>query len=683
MQYPNTFKVDQIDLYHGVEIADPYRWLEDDHSPETAEWVRTQNELTFEYLHGLPHREPFRARLTELWNYTRYSAPARHGEEYFFFRNDGLQNQGVLYAQATLTAEPRMVFDPNTLSPDGTISLSTISFTSDGSLLGYGISRSGSDWAEFHVRRLATGEDLEDDIRWVKFSSLVWTHDNAGFFYARFPEPEESAAYSGANLNHRLYYHRLGTPQAEDVLVCEFPEHPGWRLYADISEDGRHLYIYVGEAGVNNLIYHVDLLDPMGPSLDAPLRTVIGRFDAYYHVIGQDRDVLYVQTDRDAPHGRLIAIDMNAPEPENWRVIIPEREDVIQSVSLVSGRFVVVYLHNAASKIRLYDMHGVHTGDIPLPAYGTVISSEARRRDTEIFYMFTSFLYPTSVFRYDMITGENSLIRTPDMKFDRDTYETRQVWYSSKDGTQVPIFLTHKKGIALDGSNPTLLYGYGGFNNSLTPFFSSAALLWLEQGGIYAIPNLRGGGEFGEEWHRAGTLERKQNVFDDFIAAAEYLIRNGYTSPGKLALQGGSNGGLLVGAVMCQRPDLFAVALPAVGVMDMLRYHKFTIGMAWRADYGISDDRDGFESLFAYSPLHNLRPGVRYPATLITTADHDDRVVPAHSFKFAARLQECQEGPAPVLIRIDTKAGHGGGKPTAMVIEEYADVLAFAYDNMM
>jgi prolyl oligopeptidase len=683
MTYPTTRKADQVDTYHGVPVADPYRWLEDDRSPETADWVRAQNEITFDYLHGLPEREKFRARLTELWNYPRHSAPSRYGSRYFYFRNNGLQNQAVLYVQESLDGEARILLDPNVLSPDGTVALSNIALTDDGGKIAYSISESGSDWQDVKVRDVATGEDLPDIVRWVKFSLIAWTADGAGFFYSRYPAPDNGEDSREAHRDHTLYYHRLGTDQEADPKIYAHPTLDDCRIIGTVSEDGRYLFIVVSRSGEQNLLSIVDLADPMHPALDAPVTPLVERFEAHYWPVANDGPVIYLETDLDAPRRRVAAIDVSVPDPmKTLRTVVPQGEDVIGSVLLVGNRFVISYLHNAYSRVALFGKGGEYVGDLPLPTLGTVGEINGRRGDTEIFYSFTSFLYPTTAFRVDMLTGAQSVYRSPEISFDPNEYETRQVWYTSRDGTQVPMFITHRKGMELDGNNPTILYGYGGFNVSLTPFFSASNLLWLENGGIFAIANLRGGGEFGEEWHRGGTLDRKQNVFDDFIAAAEYLIANGYTSSRKLALQGGSNGGLLVGAVMCQRPDLFAVALPAVGVMDMLRYHNFTIGSAWASDYGISDDPEHFRNLFVYSPLHNLKPGTSYPATLITTADHDDRVVPGHSFKFAARLQECHAGDRPVLIRVETNAGHGSGKPIAMLIEETADVLAFAMANM-
>ncbi|HEX7118657.1 MAG TPA: prolyl oligopeptidase family serine peptidase [Longimicrobiales bacterium] len=702
IRYPETKKVDVVDDYHGTKVADPYRWLEDTNAAETAAWVEAQNEVTSRYLERIPEREAIRARLTELWNYPKYGTPFRDGGRIFHFKNDGLQNQAVLYVQESLDAEPRVLLDPNTLSADGTVALTTLDVSDDGRWLGYGTAAAGSDWQEFHVRDIRTGRDLPDRIRWVKFSGLAWTKDGNGFFYSRYDEPKEGEALLAANRNQKLYYHRVGTPQSEDRLVYARADRPEWGFFAEVTDDGRYVLIYVSHGtDPRNRLYYVDLKDPAAPDLSAPVVPLLDDFDASYAVIGVAEagavgtdgadaadgaarsPVFYVMTNKDAPRQRIVAIDPSDPAPSRWRTIVPEGENVIQGARIIGGRLVVEYLEDASSRVRFFSLAGEPLGELPLPGIGSVGSISGRPEDTEMFYSFTSFLYPTTIFRYDLDTGENTVFRAPEIAgFDADRYETKQVFFASKDGTRVPMFITHRKDIALDGSNPAYLYGYGGFNISMTPSFSVANLVWLEMGGIYAMPNLRGGGEYGEEWHQAGTKERKQNVFDDFIAAAEYLIREGYTSPSKLAIGGGSNGGLLVGAAMTQRPDLFAVAHPAVGVMDMLRFHKFTIGWAWVSDYGSADDPEMFPYLYAYSPYHNLKPGTCYPATMVTTADHDDRVVPGHSFKFAARLQEVQSCDRPTLIRIETRAGHGAGKPTSKQIEEAADVLAFRVRNL-
>ena len=681
-QYPQARKGDVVDDYHGTKVADPYRWLEDVDAEETKRWIEAENKITFAYLESIPEREFLRERLTQLWNYERYGVPSKEGDLYVYSKNDGLQNQSVIYMQASLDGEPEVLIDPNKFSEDGTVSLRDRSFSEDGSMLAYSISRSGSDWREYFVRDMKTGEDLDDHLVWVKFTRASWTHDNVGFFYSRFPTPEEGEAIEGENVNQKIYYHRVGTPQAEDQLIYEISEHPRWRSSAFVTDDGRYLVFSIRQGAVrNNRISYRDLGDPEMPNLEAGMVDLIPEFEARFNFLGNDGSNFYFRTDLDSPRYRVIAIDLENPGRDNWVEVIPEGEDVLQSVEIINHQFVARYLHDAHSVLRVYSMNGEHVKDIELPTIGSVRSVNGEPEDTEMFYSFASFLYPTTIFRYDFEAGENSILHAPSLDFDPSHYETKQVFYYSQDGTRVPMFITHKKGIEMDGMNPTYLYGYGGFNISLTPRFSTSNLVWLEMGGIYAQANMRGGGEYGEEWHEAGTKERKQSVFDDFIAAAEYLMEEGYTSRRKLAIGGGSNGGLLVGAVMTQRPDLFGATLPAVGVMDMLRFHKFTVGFGWISDYGSSDDPEGFEYLYAYSPLHNLRPAA-YPPTMVTTADHDDRVVPGHSFKFAATLQEVHTGDAPVLIRIQTKAGHGSGKPTAMIIEEQADRWAFLIKNL-
>lgn len=671
--YPPARVADQVDQHHGVAVADPYRWLEDVDSEETRAWVEAQNELTFAFLRAIPARERLRARLTELWDHARYSPPLQRGGRYFFSKNDGLQNQAVLYVQDGLAGQPRVLLDPNALSPDGTIALSGFGVSEDGRFLAYATSESGSDWQTWRVRAVDTGQDLDDVIRWAKFTGAAWTHDHRGFFYARYDEPAPAQTYQETNYFQKLYYHRLGTPQSDDALIYQRPDRKDWGFAAQVSEDGRWLVISVWQGtDRRNRVHILDLQDParaVAPLLDD--------FDASYDFVGNDGTLFYFQTDLEAPRGRVIAVDAARPDRAGWRTLIPEEHDALQDCAMLNDGFVLTYLRDACHAIKLADRHGSPRGELELPGLGSAGGFTGRRADAETFYAFTSFLNPTEIYRHDFATGRSTLLRAPELAFDFSPYETRQVFYESKDGTRVPMFLVHKRGLRLDGGNPTLLYGYGGFNASLLPAFSPGRLVWLEMGGVYAQPNLRGGGEYGEEWHRAGMLENKQNTFDDFIAAAEWLVANGYTSPSRLAISGGSNGGLLVGACANQRPELFGAALPAVGVMDMLRFHLFTIGWAWVSDYGSSEDPEQFKTLHAYSPYHNLRPGVAYPATLITTADHDDRVVPGHSFKYAARLQACHAGDAPVLIRIETKAGHGAGKPTAKIIEEVADQYAF------
>jgi prolyl oligopeptidase len=677
LEYPRTKTVEQVDDYFGAKVTDPYRWLEDVDAADTKAWVGAQNRVTFAFLERIPERASLRERLTKLWNYERYGAPFRKGGRYFFFKNDGLQNQSVLYQQKELWTSPTVLLDPNTLSPDGTVSLSTIEVSEDGAYVAYALSTSGSDWNEVRVRQVATGDDLLDELRWIKFSGLSWTHDGRGFFYSRYPEPTGDTL-TGVNRFHKLYYHEIGAPQSKDVLVYERPDQPDWGVDGNVTEDGRYLILtlWLG-TDRRNRVYYKDLGTRHEPNLAAPAIPLLDAFDAGYTFVGNDGPVFYFWTDRDAARGRLVAVDTRNPDPARWRSVIPEQADVLQSVQLINGKFVASYLHDAQSRLRIVALDGRSLGEIQLPTIGTVGEIKGERKDQEMFYAFTSFLYPTTVFRYDFVNERSEVFKAPWLDFDRSRYETKQVFYTSKDGTRIPMFVTHRKGLVLDGSNPTYLYGYGGFNISLTPAFSVGNLVWLEMGGVYAQPSLRGGAEYGEEWHQAGMLGNKQNVFDDFIAAAEYLIREQYTSPARLAIGGGSNGGLLVGAVMNQRPDLFAAAVPAVGVMDMLRFHKFTIGWAWVTEYGSADSAAHYPFLRAYSPLHNLKPGTSYPATLVTTADHDDRVVPGHSFKYAAALQAAQAGPAPVLIRIETKAGHGAGKPTSKIIEEQADRWAF------
>src|SRR5574341_597560 len=678
LRYPAARRADVLDDYFGTKVPDPYRWLEDVDSPETRSWVEAENRVTCGFLEQIPERDAIRQRLTRAWNYARYGPPFRKGGRYFFFKNDGLQNQAVLYQQATLDAEPQVLLDPNTLSADGTVALSVTEVSEDGRYLCYGTAASGSDWNEFRVRDVATGRDLSDHLRWVKFSGASWTHDGKGFFYSRYPEPEGGNVLLAVNRNQKLYYHRLGTDQSEDRLVYERPDQPDWGISAQVTRDGRYLILvlWLGTDRRNRL-YYTDLQSATAPRSDGPVVPLLDKFYAAYSFIGNDGPVFYVATDLDAPRQRVVAIDTRDPDPARWRPVIPQDTDVLESVTLVNNSFVTTYLHDAHSRLRTFGLDGRPRADLALPTLGSVGGISGERDDTEMFYAFTSFLYPTTIFRHDFTTGRTTVFKQPALDFDPSRYETRQVFYTSKDGTRVPMFLTHKKGLPRDGSNPTYLYGYGGFNINQTPAFSVGILVWLELGGVFAEPNLRGGAEYGEEWHQAGMLERKQNVFDDFIAAAEYLIAEKITSPAKLAIGGGSNGGLLVGAAMTQRPELFGAAVPAVGVMDMLRFHRFTIGWAWGTEYGAADSVAQFPYLYKYSPYHNLRPGTRYPATLVTTADHDDRVVPGHSFKFAAALQAAQAGPTPVLLRIETKAGHGAGKPTGKIIEEQADRWAF------
>ncbi|MGH7562452.1 MAG: prolyl oligopeptidase family serine peptidase [Gemmatimonadales bacterium] len=677
--YPRTEKVAHVDDYFGTKVADPYRWLEDDTATAVRKWVEAQNAVTFAWLDKIPFRRALRTRLEELYNYARYSAPSKRGPYYTFTKNDGLQNQPVLYIQKGLDRTPEVLIDPNTLSSDGTVRLGAAVLSKDGTYFGYGLSSGGSDWQEFRVMETATRAPMPDRIRWVKVSGLSWYRN--GFFYSRYPAPADTAkALSGSNENHRVYYHRLGTPQEQDELVFEDPAHPKRFHTVRVTDDERYLILTVSDRSAagndGNAFWIRDLA-----AGEKAFRPVITGFKDSYGVIDNVGDRLLVQTNRNAPNRRVVEIDPARPEEAAWREILPNKPQPLDGVSLVGGRLFATYLHDATHRVEVYDLDGKQERRIELPTLGRAGGFGGRRDDTETFYTFFSFTYPPTIYRYDIASGTSTVYRRTQVPFDPDRFETRQVFYQSKDGTRVPMFLVHRKGLALDGQRPTLLYAYGGFNITQGPSFNPLLVSLLEQDGVYALANLRGGGEYGEEWHRAGMLLRKQNVFDDFIAAAEWLKANRYTSTGRCALQGGSNGGLLVGAVMTQRPDLCDVALPAVGVMDMLRYHKFTIGWNWAAEYGSSDDPSHFRNLLSYSPLHNLRDGVSYPATLVTTADHDDRVVPAHSFKFAATLQEKHRGPNPVLIRIETRSGHGAVS-TAKRLDETADLYSFMLSRM-
>ena len=678
LTYPHAKIVDQIDDYHGTKVADPYRWLEDTDSTDTREWIDAENKLTFGYLDQIPYRQAIHDRLKTLWNYERYGVPEQQGSRYFYQHNNGLQNQNVLLVADSVTAEPHLLLDPNTLSADGTVALTGHAISDDGKLLAYGTSASGSDWMEWRVREVDTGKDLSDDLEWVKFSGASWTKDGKGFFYSRYDEPKAGAPLRDANYFHKLYYHRLGTPQSEDKLIYDRPDNKEMGFGGDVTDDGHYLIITVWQGtSPKNRLYYKDLTDP-----NSQVIKLLDDFDAQYQFLDNDGPVFWIKTDLEAPRGRVSAIDTRHPERTSWKTIVPQSADKLEHANIINNTFVLSYLKDAQTDVRIYDLDGKFLHNVDLPGIGTAEGFGGKRKYKETFYAFTSFTIPTTIYRYDLSAAKSAVFRQPKVDFDSSKYETKQVFFTSKDGTRVPMFITAKKGLKLDGQNPALLYAYGGFNISLTPAFSVGNAVWLEMGGVYAQPNLRGGGEYGEEWHEAGTLLRKQNVFDDFIGAAEWLIANKYTSPGKLAIRGGSNGGLLVGACVTQRPDLFGAALPAVGVMDMLRFHKFTIGWAWTSDYGSSDDANQFKALYAYSPLHNLKPGTKYPATFITTADHDDRVVPGHSFKFAATMQADQAGSAPILIRIETKAGHGAGKPISKLIEEAADTWAFAAKNL-
>jgi prolyl oligopeptidase len=700
LEYPETRRGDTVDDYHGTKVADPYRWLEDPDSAETRAWIASQNRVTESFLSQIPARKQIRNRLTELWNYERYGLPWNEGNSYFFTHNDGLQNQSVLMVAdetSFRTGERkgdsphpgplpggegvRVLLDPNKLSEDGTVSLTGSRVSDDGKYLAYGLASGGSDWNEWHVREVATGRDLEDHLKWVKFSGASWTKDGNGFFYSRYDEPKEGEKLTQANYFQKVFYHRLGTDQSEDKLVYERPDHKDWGFSGEVTDDGKYLVISVwqGTRRENQVFYQSLEGKPPGAAETVELLT---GFDADYNFIGNDGTRFYFLTDNNAPRRRLIAVDLERPEREHWQELVSQSDDILQRMSLVGDQFFAVYLKDASSRVKVFDLAGKHLRDVELPGIGSVSGFGGDRDDKETFYGFSSYTTPTTIYRYDLATGKSALWRRPKVDFDSERYETKQLFTKSKDGTRVPIFVTHKKGLQLDGNNPTLLYGYGGFNIALTPGFDVRSAVWMEMGGVYAVATLRGGGEYGVTWHEAGRLHNKQNVFDDFFAAAEHLIEKKYTRPEKLAIAGRSNGGLLVGAAMTQRPELFGATLPGVGVMDMLRFHKFTIGWAWVSEYGSADDPELFPTLYRYSPLHNLKPGEKYPATLIVTADHDDRVVPAHSFKFAAALQAAQTGDAPALIRIETRAGHGAGVALKKKIEETTDELAFLVETL-
>lgn len=675
--YPNAQKQPVADIYHRVKVADPYRWLEDPDSKQTRRWVRQQNKLTRRFLSKGTPREDIKARLTELWDYPRYSAPRRRADRYFFWKNDGLQNQSVLYVQPTLDQDPKVVINPNLLSPDGTVAVTSTAVSEDAALLAYALSKSGSDEQQIKIRNIDSAADYDETINYCKFTSIAWKHDNSGFFYDRFPEPNSVLPEDRNNYN-RVYFHELGTPQSQDPLIYERPDNKELGFSSSITDDGKFLILHVYHGtDVKNRVYY----RPVDSS--APFVRLLDEADAYYDFVGNDGPLFYFHTDLDAPRGRIIAIDINDPAPENWREILPQQSDPIDFVDFINNQFVVACLHHVHHQLKIYDTSGSLVRQIPLPTLGTVSGLSGKQYHTEMFFSFTSFLFPSTSYRYDFLTDRLTVVHEPQIDFDPSPYETRQVFYHSKDGTRVPMFVTHKKGLALDANNPTLLYGYGGFAISLKPSFSVSRLIWLEQGGVYALANLRGGAEYGEDWHKAGMLDKKQNVFDDFIAAAKWLIDNEYTSPYKLAIMGGSNGGLLTAACMLQLPDLYGAVVCRVPVTDMLRYHKFTVGRYWVPEYGNAEaDPNVFEYLYAYSPLHNVKVGAEYPTILVTSADTDDRVVPAHAKKFVATLQAEASRKNPILLRVETKAGHGAGKPTTKRIEELADIYAFLFKTL-
>lgn len=673
--YPPAPKSEQTDDYHGTNVADPYRPLENADSPESKKWIDAENKLTFGYLEAIPERQRINQRLTSLWNYEKYSVPFHEGGRYFFSKNTGLQNQSVLFTDEALPGKPRALLDPNTLSKDGTTALSGAAVSDDGKLLAYGLAVAGSDWQEWKVRDVETGKDRPDDVKWIKFSSASWNHAGTGFYYSRYDTPK-GEELKAANYFHKVYFHHLGTEQSDDSLIYERPDHKDWIFSSAVTDDGAYLITTISQGtDPKNRVFYKSLSGD-----EAPVIELLNKQDAQYDFLGNDGAVFWFRTNLDAPRGRIIAIDTK--NPGEIKELVPQTGDKLESASVVGDRFIANYLKDAHSLVRLYELSGKAAGEIALPGLGTASGFSGKRTDKETFYNYVSFTEPPTVFRYDLTSGQSSALFRPKVDFKSDDYTTEQVFYQSKDGTRVPMFITYKKGLEKSGNNPTMLYGYGGFDISITPAFTPATAVWLEMGGVYAVANIRGGGEYGEEWHLAGTKLQKQNVFDDFIAAGEWLIANKYTSTPKLAISGRSNGGLLIGACLTQRPDLWGATLPGVGVMDMLRFQKFTIGWAWASDYGSSDDAEQFKAIYQYSPLHNIKPGTKYPPTLITTADHDDRVFPGHSFKFAATLQAAQAGPAPVLIRIETRAGHGAGKPTSKQIEDVTDQLSFLVKNL-
>jgi len=683
LEYPQTERGDVVDDYHGTKVADPYRWLEDTDSKQTARWVEAQNKVSLPLLAALPGRAAYQKRVTELWNYERYGVPERKGSALFYTRNDGLQNQSVLYVQDTAAAAPRVLIDPNTLSSDGTVALTQWEVAQDGKHLAYGLAAAGSDWNEFRVLEVATGKALPDVLKRIKFSDISWTRDGKGFFYSRYPDPPKDAKAGVFDdlLNPKVHYHRLGTAQDDDPLIYERPDQPKWFVGAEVSDDGRFVFIATAAGTDNrNALHYAYLGDPQNPKIDAKVVPLYDRVDWLLDPIGNEQSIVYLLTTHKSPKKRIIAVDLRSPDPKHWVPVVPEGADPIETAVVAGKQFVVAAMKDASHRLRRYALNGKPLPELAMPglgsAQGLVLSGEAD--SNELFYSYTDYSHPAQNQRCDLARGTCETFQPLKLQFHPGDYATEQVFFRSKDGTRVPMFVSYKKGFARkNGPRPTLLYGYGGFDSSQVPSFGVAGLAWMEQGGVFAVANLRGGGEYGEAWHKAGIKEKKQNVFDDFIAAAQYLVRQGYTTSAQLAVHGRSNGGLLVGAVVNQRPDLFAAGVADVGVMDMLRFHKFTVGYAWVDDYGSSDDPKGFKYLLAYSPYHNVRPGTKYPAVLVTTADHDDRVVPGHSFKYTAALQAAQAGGSPVIIRIDVRAGHGAGKPTSKLIDEVADRLAF------
>lgn len=675
IKYPVTKKINQSDNYFGTVIADPYRWLEDDNSAETKAWVKDQNKVTDDYLSKIPYREAVKKRLEEMWNYTKYSSPFKEGVYYYFYKNDGLQNQSVLYRQIGLQGTPEVFIDPNSMSKDGTIVPGVPSFTKSAKYCAYLLSTSGSDWQKAFIMDVKTKQLLPDKLQWIKFSGISWKGDE-GFFYSRYPQEEEKNLLSKKNEFHKLYYHQLGTPQAADKIIFEDNKHPLRTITGGLTEDNRFLIVNMSEGTSGVELWVKDMV------ADSPFSLLIKGFDSEAEVVDNDGERLLVKTTIDAPNYKLVSIDPKNPAKENWIEIIPAQNKLLESIGTAGKKLLASYLENSSSRVYQYNYKGNLEKEIKLPGLGTASGFNGKVTDKEIFYSYTSFNTPNTIFSYDINTGKSEVFRKPELNLNPDDYVTVQSFFKSKDGANVPMFITYKKGLQLNGTNPTLIYGYGGFNIPLTPAFNISNAFFLDQGGVYVQVTLRGGNEYGDDWHKAGMLQNKQNVFNDVYGAVQFLIDNKYTNPSKLAIRGGSNGGLLVGACITQHPELFKVAIPQVGVMDMLRYHLFTIGWAWAVEYGRSDKKEDFENLYKYSPLHNLKKGTAYPATLITTADHDDRVVPAHSFKFAATLQEMNNNSNPTLIRIESKAGHGAGKPTSKVIEEAADIWSFVMWNL-
>lgn len=672
-KYPDVKRQEQTDDYFGTKVNDPYRWLEDDNSAETKKWVEQQNEATFSYLKQIPYRDKIKRRLTEIWNYEKRSANFSKGKYYFFYKNDGVQNQSVLYIQEGMNGKPKPILDPNKFSADGTVSLSGLGVSKDSRYIAYSTSRAGSDWNTIQIIETHSGKRLEDQLEWVKFSNISWYKD--GFFYSRYDAPEKGKELSKRNEFHKVYYHRIGQPQSKDSLIYVDKDRALMNVSARVTEDSKFLIVTGNESTSGNSVMFKEL----GKNTDWTI--MVSNFSNDHWIVDSRNGKLIVFTNLNAPKYKLVEVDVKNPDPKNWKDLVPEGKDLLESATLSKDKLVLKYLKDVTSRVHIYSLTGKFEKEISLPGIGMVGELNGDPKDSLLFFTYTTFTAPPSIYKYNIQTGTQLLLSRPKIDFKSEDYETRQVFYTSKDGTKIPMFITHKKGLTLDGNNPAFLFGYGGFNISYTPEFRTDRAIFLENGGVYAVANLRGGGEYGEDWHKAGTLCNKQNVFDDFIAAAEYLVKEKYTSHSKLAIHGRSNGGLLIGAVITQRPDIAAVAIPTVGVLDMLRYHMFTIGWAWATDYGRSDNKDHFPCLYKYSPLHNVKPQ-NYPATLVTTADHDDRVVPAHSFKFISTLQQNQKGDKPVLIRVDVNAGHGAGKPTSKQIEEFADMWAFVFHNL-